>query len=791
MIGQSFYIIIRRFFKDPVFSFVTLMSLTVGFTAFVLLSQFMNGIFSWDIHNVNYDRIYRVQLFQDQKENAVKHSSSVTAALSRHDLLNLPEVENVVLMHDVGDNNKNGTFLSVDKKNQFLTRYGFYADQSVFEIFTFRFLEGDPQNALTRPFSIVLSKTLADKLFPGNNALGRQVYGENKVTLTVTGVFEDLPHRSHWRPTYLLPMLSFTAITGWKNYEDNYMAYSFYIYILLKENADPAQVNAKIHDALKEYRKEHYPYLRPMSKLYIEPYFQPDFYYALAIMAFNALLVLILSSINYINLQTANASTRFREIGIKKAVGFTKKQLWNQFIFESVALSLIGGMLGLLLAHFTTPFFNRLIGGDKLTVLFTDWKLLMLVLFAALLTGLLSGIHPAFAISSYNPVAALKQRFIQDHTNGISLKKILVTAQFSISIFLLTVGLIMYRQTHYMVSKDMGFESHNLLFANIITDKTGPLTGLTQQLLNHPEIEGVCHSDYIPYILPGGNEISWEGAYPDQKVFVRYSRISYDFVPTFDMKMAKGRNFSREFPADYDKCLVNETAVRLFGWKDPIGKQMEVNNKKYEVIGVIKDYVVFSVHNPTEPHLYRLIPDSIVSDRVYSVRYAPGQEARAKEIVQREFEAFFPDDAFEFIPIQNRIQNENAVKEWRSLMKVNIAFALMSVIISSIGLFGLILLYVRHKLKEVGIRKVLGFSFGQLYFTLSSGFIKLLFISIVFAWPAAYYTYKILPGSDKYPIQIWEFIIATLIILFVAVATISYQIIKAVRTSAVEVLKDE
>jgi putative ABC transport system permease protein len=337
----------------------------------------------------------------------------------------------------------------------------------------------------------------------------------------------------------------------------------------------------------------------------------------------------------------------------------------------------------------------------------------------------------------------------------------------------------------------MGFESHNLLFANIVTDKKGSFASLRQQLLNHSEIADVCQSDYIPYILPGGNELSWEGGYPDQKVFVRYSNISHDFVPTFNMKMAYGRNFSREFPADYSKCLINETAVRVFGWKDPIGRQMLINDRTYQIIGVIKDYVVFSVHNPTEPHLYRLVPDTIVSDRVYSVRFTPGHEERAKEIVKKEFETFFPDDAFEFANIENLIQNENAVREWKHIMKVNVAFAILSVIVSSIGLFGLILFYTRHKLKEVGMRKVLGFSFAQLYYTLSSGFIKLMLISILFAWPAAYYTYKALPGANKYPIQIWEFLLATLLIFIVAVATISYQIIKAVRVNPVEILKEE
>jgi putative ABC transport system permease protein len=307
------------------FSFINITNLTLGFATFFLLSQYIHSVLSFDSYNINYDRIYRLQFFMDQKDNKIKHTWSVTAAMSRHVLPGQPEIEKIVLMHDVGDNNKSGVFLSVDKKNQFLTRYGFYADQTVFDVFTFRFLEGDPSHALVRPYSIVLSKKLADKLFPSGNALGQTVYGENKAVFTVTGVYDDLPVRSSWQPAYLLPMLSFTAITGWEDYEDNYWAYSFYTYVLLKPNADPTAVDARIHDALKDYRKEHFPYLRPLSMVYLRPYYQNDLLIAIGLLSFIALLILLLSSINYINLQTANAITRFREIGIKKTVGFTKK----------------------------------------------------------------------------------------------------------------------------------------------------------------------------------------------------------------------------------------------------------------------------------------------------------------------------------------------------------------------------------------------------------------------------------------------------------------------------------
>jgi putative ABC transport system permease protein len=791
MLTQLIHSLVRRFFKDPLFSLINLTNLIFGFATFILLSQFISSQLSYDKHNANYDRIYRVQLFMDEKENKILHSSSITAALSRHNLPDLPEIEKIVLMHDVGNNNKNGIFLSADKKNQFLTRWGYFADQTVFDIFTFNFIEGDPYRTLTQPYSIVLSKTLADKLFPSGKAFGKQVYGENKVAFTVTGVYKDVPATSHWKPAYLIPMLSFTALTKWADYEDNYWAYSFYTYVLLKHNADPASVDKKIYNALKDYRKEHYPYLRPMSLLYLNPYHQKDLSIVLGLYSFIAILILVLSAINFINLQTANATTRFREIGVMKTVGFNKKRLWSQFIIESILLAVVAFILGLVAAQMAMPAFNKMIGEDLLTNVFVDWKLILIIFSLTLLTGFLSGIHPAFVISAFNPVKALKQKFVQEETNGITLKKVLVTFQFAISLFLIIVSAVIYRQSQYMLTKNMGFESHNLLFANIITNTKGSFNVLRQNLISHPEIVDACESDYIPFILPGGDDLTWEGALSDEKVFVRISNISYDFVSTFDMKISSGRNFSREFPADADKCLINETAARIFGWNEPVGKHVRLYNKDVEVIGVIRDYIVFSVHNPLEPHMYCLLPDSLKSDAVYSVRFKQGYDRQALKIVNEEFSKFFAEDAFEFRNIQSLIQNENATLVWKKMMKVSVFFSVLSLVISSIGLFGLILFYSRQKMKEIGIRKVLGFSFRSLYYTMSSGFIRLLFISVAIAWPASYAVYKLLPTANKYPFQITEFLLATILILIVALVTISFQIIKALKTRAVDVLKDE
>jgi putative ABC transport system permease protein len=456
-----------------------------------------------------------------------------------------------------------------------------------------------------------------------------------------------------------------------------------------------------------------------------------------------------------------------------------------------MSLTIAASLTGIFIAQLALPYLNTMIGWGSFPNILENPKLIFIILAVTLITGFLSGIHPAYVISSFRPVAALKQKFIPEKSNGINLKKILVTIQFSISVFMLIVAFIIFRQTNFMLTKDMGFNNQTVLYSNIVTSKEGSFEPLRQRLLEHREIKDACVSDYIPFILPGGDDLNWEGGKPDEKVFVRFSNISYDFVPTYELKMISGRNFSKEYPADRNKCLINETAVNVFGWQEPIGKRIKASGRYFEVIGIVKDYTVQSVFNPDEPHLYRLLPDSVISNCVYSVNFEKGKEKKAMEIVKDEFQKFFPDDAFEFRDIQFLTQNENAVKAFQSLQKITSLIAILTILISSIGIFGLILFMTQRKMKEIGVRKVLGFSYGSLYLTLSSWFIRLILISLLLAWPAAFYVYKVLPGANKYGIQVWEFLIASTIILAVAFATISYQIIKALRVRPVEILKDE
>ena len=790
MIKQFFTLAIRNILKDKIFSLINFTNLVVGFATFILVALVINVELSWDKQNEHYDRIYRLQLFMDEPASTTQHTWSVTAALSRHELLNQPEIEKIALLHDVSDNNMEGVFLSPDKKNQFLIRYGYYSDQTIFDIFTFKFLEGDIRQALTQPYSIALSKSVADLLFPSQKAVGKIVYGENKVQFTVTGVYADFAANTSLAPRYLVPMSSFAPTTNIKDYETNYWAYAFHTYVLLKPNANPATVDKRIFDALKDYRKEHHPYLRPLSMLHLNPYFRKDYHIFLSIVSATAFFILILSSINYINLQTANATTRLREIGIKKSVGFSKKMLLRQFVGESMLTSFISGLLGIYLAQLSLPLFNKIVGTTVLTNVFGNLSLLGILLVVTIVTGMLSGLYPAYVIASYNPVKALKQKFVQDDTNGFSLKKALIVMQFSISLFLLIVSFIVYKQTNYMLTMDMGYERKNLMYANITTYKVGTFDQVRDRLLKHPEIEDACFSNYIPYILPGGDDLTWDGAKSGDKVFVRVSKVSYDYLTTFKMKLATGRNFSREY-ADKNSCLINETATRIFNWKDPIGKTMKLWGEDYTVVGVMKDYYPYSPHNAIEPHLFRLMTDSVGLTGLYTVRFAPGKEQKALQIVKDEFERSYPEDVAQFRDYEHLVYIDMGTKGWETFRNITIFLAILSILISSIGLFGLIMFYAKRKLKEIGLRKVFGFSLGSLYFTMTSGFISYILISVILAWPAGYFIYKNLPGATRYPLQIWEFLLATAITLIVALFTISFQVLKASQVDPAQILKDE
>jgi len=789
MIKNTISIAIRHLLKDKAFSLINLTSLVIGFATFCLISMFIFYEFNWDKHNANYSRIYQLQL-KTTHFGRKDFTSSVPGAIRYHVLDKVPEVEKAVLIHGSAGMNENfGEFISSGKDNLIYEKAGFYAEQTVFDIFTFHFIEGTSENALTSPTSIVLSKTMAAKIFPDGKALGKQVFIEKKYPLTVAGVYDDLPLNSFFRPAYITSMGAFTPITRWQGFENNWEACGFSCFVLLAENADPASVDRQIENCLVNKKENNFAYLRPFSKMHTSPNFQSGLLIAYSLFSLVALLVLILSSFNFINLQTVNAITRSREIGIKKVMGGSSQSIRIQFMVESFIITLIAAVLGLCLANLLVPVFNYIMGFNYEFHVFRNTELLLTMLAVTCFTGFVSGFYPAFVISSMNPVTSLKQKVNSSPEGRVSFKKVLVTTQLSISLFLLIVSLIILRQANYMMKKDMGFDMDNVLFASIKSTQEAPVEEMRQRLIKYPEITSISFSQFVPFIVPTGDDVNWQGGEPAQKLFIRKNQVNYDFIPTFKIELIAGRNFSRDYPTDIQNaCIINESMMRKIGWDNPVGKQIWDN--RYTVIGVIKDFHMHSAADPIDPCVLRLT-NKYDTDGMYAIRYVPGNEKKVKQILQQEFEKSYPSDGFEFISFRYFFDHHPDFAAWTSFKRIFLAFTSINILIASMGLFGLILFTSKRKLKEIGIRKILGSSVWSIYQMLSLETFFLLGIAVIVAFPAGYYVYEILPGAYKFEISIWEFMISLMVVIAVAGLTISYHVLRAATRNPVEALRYE
>lgn len=792
MIRHFFISILRNIRHNKVFTIINMVNLVIGFAVFILFSELIIHELNYDKFNENYDSIYRVQTRQDDSypTNFCTYSP---AAFRFHLMADVPEVEKVLLMREVSGGANSGQFFTLPDGSQLYERDGYWSENTIFDIFTINIKEGSRTNALTEPNTIAISETLSKKLFPEGNAVGKQVTIGKRVPLTVTVVYADFPKDSNLRATYLVSMPTYDVLGGGPEYRDNWTNISFDNFVLLKKGTDPKLVDAKIKDAFKNVEdfEKSAPYLHPLSKLHISPNNQSDMIIGLGILSLAAILILVLASVNYVNLSLANSTQRSTEIGIKKVIGSSKKLIATQFMAETILHTLFATVLALFVAQASFPLLNYILNKNIDFSLWNNGQLLIFIFLVSILVGVLSGLYPSFVISAYNPIKVLKGKFFgSSHGNSVSVKKVLVATQFSISLFMLIVGFILYNHVNYILNKDLGFDSNNILYSEINVRDKMEFETIKARMLQHPEIAGISFSSTIPFIGNIGGYVTWEGAAPDEKEMLSRNYVSYDFIPTYNLKMIYGRNFSKEYPADNQSCIINETALKVFGWTDPIGKRITMYGKSYPVIGVVKDFHPFSVHNPIPTYVMFLNDNVISGSALVTVRFN-GDEQKAKAIVTREMESIFPNDPFEFKDFGFAFYLDFAISFWQSMKRMFMFFAVVTLVISTIGLFGLILFTVERRTKEIGVRKVLGSSVGSIYWQLSSEVITMIGFAILVGCPAAVYLYKVMPGAYKEPLSITAFFVSIVLVAIIAVLTISYHVIKIAMSNPVEALRYE
>jgi putative ABC transport system permease protein len=775
-----------------VFTVINLTNLIIGFAVFILFSVLINYEMSYDKFNANYQNIYRVQTRQEDSypTNFCTYSP---AAYRFHLMGDVPEVEKVLLMREVSGGAKgSGQYFTLPSGSQLYQLNGYWSENSIFDIFSIKLIEGNAGNALTEPNTIAISETLSKKLFPEGNALGKQIVVGKRFPLTVSAVYADFPQNSDLKATYLVSMPTYDVLGDGPKYRDNWTSISFDNYVLLKKGADPKLVNAKIKDAFKNVVnfEKSTPYLHPLSKLHISPNSQSDMIVGLGILSLAAILVLVLTCVNYVNLSLANSTQRSTEIGIKKVIGSSKKLIATQFLAETLLHNLLATFLALFVAQSSFPLLNRILNKNLDFSLWNNVPLLLFIFLVSILVGILSGLYPSLVISAYNPVKVLKGKVFSNDGNSIGIKKILVATQFSISLFMLIVSFILFNHVNYILNKDLGFDSKNILYTEINPRDQTQFETVSTRMRQHPEIADISYSSTIPFVGNIGGYVSWEGASPDEKEMISRNYVNYDFIPTYNLKMAYGRNFSKEYPADTKACIINETALKVFGWSDPIGKRIYLEGKPFPVIGVVKDFHPYSVHNPIPTYIMFLNSNVISGSTLISVRFT-GDRQIARALVTSELGYIFPNDPFEFKDFRVAFYLDAAIPFWQSMKRMFMFFSVVTLIISTIGLFGLILFTVKRRTKEIGVRKVLGSSVVSIYGQLSGEIMGLLGFATLVACPAAWVIYETMPGAYKEPLTVSEFLLAVLLVAVVAFITISYHVLKVATRNPVEALRYE
>jgi len=637
----------------------------------------------------------------------------------------------------------------------------------------------------------VLSETMSHKLFGKENALGKTVLIEKKFNLKVTGIFEDLPENSIIRPGYIISLSTLE-----KNNEDVRNSYAgiYMTFVMLKSNLDYKTINKKIGGLFKGYTKieEEKIQLCPLSKLRFSFNDRNDYKVVLSLYQLIGIFILILAGFNYINLTTANTAVRAKEIGVRKVHGSGQQVLMMQFLLETLILAIIALNLAFFLTELTLPIFNNIVQKHLELTYSNNWGFIAKVTLIALVTGLIAGVYPAFFMSTQKVVLLFKGNIFKGKRARFSLKKLLVMFQFAITIFLIIVSMIMALQVRYMLNKDLGFNIKNRFYASVnVTRKNANFVDLRNRVLQHSEITDFAMAEHVPFASFGGGTVNWEGSLPGEFVNVRFNNVGYDFIKHFDIKVTEGREFSRVFPSDVGKaCIINETAMHNFGFSNPIGKRIDDN--KYIIVGVVKDYYYKDMYNGIEPEILVLTSDSIRNRKwTFSFQIAPGQLKKAQGIIKTELEAYFPNDPFDIHELSETFRTENVFKILGSVNNSLVFFTVINVFLAVIGLLGLVSFTTQRRTKEIGVRKITGSSAWSIFMLLTKEYIILLVIASVIGWPFGYLAYNALPGSNKMPLPYWIFTFSTVVVLFVVLLTSMYHTLKTIRTSPVEALKYE
>jgi putative ABC transport system permease protein len=807
MFNNYLKIALRNLWRHKAFSAINILGLAIGLATCLIIMLFVAQELSYDRYNEKADRIVRV-VFRGSFQGAKINEGSVMPPVAQTLRADYPEVLAATRI-------QHGGAPMVSYGNKSFREEGFaYVDANFFEVFTLPWLQGDPKTALVQPNTMVISRAIAQKYFGSADPMGKVLHLKTwKQAYRVTGVMDKVPANSHFHFDFFASLASVPDAKS-----PSWMTSNYFTYLVLPEGYDYKRLEAKLPQVVTKYMGPQVQqafgmnltqfrqrgndiglFLEPLMAIHLHSQVTNDMESRgdvryVYIFGAIAVFMLLIAGINFMNLSTAGASRRAREVGIRKVLGSVRGQLVRQFLLESILVTLIALLLALLLVQMALPVFNEL-AGKELTLdlaLHPGWWLGLLLF--GLAVGLLAGSYPAFFLSSFQPVAVLKG-WLSPGKNSIPLRSGLVVFQFFVSIALMISTILVYQQLQYIWHKDLGYDKEQVL----VLPETWVLGKQEEvfrnQLLQDPRVLSVSASGYLPAGPSyGNNNMIYTEENPSELVKNLKYEVDHQYIPTLGMQLVAGRNFSRDLASDSTGVILNETAVRTLGWeKDPLGRRLTdfVNNEgdkmTYRVIGVVKDFHFKSFHERISPLI--MIQGHHTGSLIVKAR-TPDM-AGLLAAMKKEWNALTAAAPFTYSFLDERFRQ--TYEQERKLGTILGIFAGLTIFIACLGLLGLAIFTAEQRTKEMGIRKVLGASVANILALLSKDFLKLVVIANLIAWPLAWWGMQQWLQDFEYriPISWWVFVVAGVAALLIALLTIGVQALRTALANPVKALRRE
>jgi len=795
MIKNLLLVAIRNFKRDKWYSLLNILGLMIGITFSLFLIFYIKDELSYDRYNKKADRIVRINSYIKEPEKETMNWTSTQVPLAPTLKKDYPEVEEAVRFID------NGKVMYKSGELHFYENKVFFTDSNVFRVFTHPFIEGDPQTALVAPNSMVLTQSVAEKYFGKHTSVvGKSLQNSKGDVYKITGVIRDVPKNSH-----LIFNVLISESTLPKNYRENWGSFNMFTYVLLRPNINAAAFEKKLLPMYDKYMASIFAQykikvrygVQPITAihLYSDMQGEPEELGSISyiyIFASVALFMLLIACINYMNLTTARSARRAKEIGIRKVTGSTRPQLVAQFLIESTLTAVLALLLSVGLIALFLPMFNSLSGKFISFGSLMEPGTILILLAIILFVGLVGGSYPAFYLSKFNPVNILKGSLSKSSSNS-TLRRVLVVVQFTISMIMLICTWVVYSQLKYLRNKDLGFDKAQVLSLNANSEKDirGMILAFKNEVRKNPQVLSVSTAQ----ATPGANGVDFnlfsvesKNGYVDKGVFT-YA-VDEGYFKTLGMQIKKGRSFDG-LSDTLRSIIVNENMVTYFGWNEPIGKRVkfpgDTSGRYAEVVGVVKDFNQQSLYNPIAPLLLFYKPNN----NGIQVKLASNNIPATIAAVEKTWKTIFPELPFSYTFLDQDFDSQYASDQKRG--KIFTAFSILTILITCLGLLGLIAFITQQRQKEISIRKIMGAGLAQIVPLITRNFIFLVGISCLVAFPVAYLFMdkwlKIFPYNTG--LTIAPFLLSALTVLLITLLTVTFHTVRAAVANPTKSLRSE